>query len=75
MPINDKLSTLIQSLPQELIDAIFTLVFILSKHQVEISRGYLPPSLLQINRSTRENFAAEYYSRTIFHGGSDKLLI
>lgn len=71
----DNITTLVQSLPQELIDAIFAYTITLShKKHIGISSGYTPPSPLHLNRSIREKFAVHFYANTIFHSSSEKLL-
>lgn len=70
----ERLIALVQSLPQELIDAIIAYTFTPSKRQIEISAGYSPPALLSVNSGTRRVFAKNFYSKTIFHSRSEDLL-
>ena len=70
----ERLIALVQSLPQELIDAIIAYTFTSSKKQIEISAGYSPPALLSVNSEIRRVFAKDFYSKTIFHSRGEGLL-
>lgn len=73
-PSTERLIALVQSLPQELIDAIQAYTFTASKKQIEISAGYTPPALLSVNSSTRRSYARDFYCETIFHSRNEDLL-
>lgn len=79
--VANTLSHLVQSLPQELYDGVFELVFTASTSpQVLIDRDYVrisqlqtlvgnngtPPSPLQVNRATRKHFIDSCYSNYTF---------
>lgn len=53
--------------PQEVFDKILKFTFAVEvRTVVNINRTYRPPSLLAIDRKSRESFAAEYYSQSNF---------
>lgn len=69
-----RLACRVQSLPQELQDQIFDMTFAtFLPHTVDITAACRPPSILQVNRRTREPLATQYYTRTTFQlGNSDE---
>lgn len=64
----EQLATLVQSLPQELYDQVFSLTFtsIPTINPIIITKSYKPPSCLQVSRDTRATFAAAYYPNNRF---------
>lgn len=58
---------LLYSLPQELFDKVHEHVFAEAPEKlVVIDKDYKPPSLLQVNRATRAEFAKSYYAYSVF---------
>lgn len=63
----DYLAVRVQSLPQELYDQVYDLVFTAPVGQVvDINASYVPPAALQVNLSSRKQFANSYYGNTVF---------
>lgn len=64
----DNLANRVQSLPQEIFDKIYLQVFTHSDpgERVLVTSSYKPPTLLAVDRATREAFAENYFSRNIF---------
>lgn len=60
------LAQLIPTLPQELFDTIYGLVFASDKNRVEVTAAYKPPVQLQVDRASRQLFASIYYGGTTF---------
>jgi hypothetical protein len=60
--IND-LQERLAGLPQELFEYIYDLTFTSDERIQSIYEGYRPPSILQVDRSTRETFAETFYGR------------
>lgn len=56
----DKLPTLVQSLPQELYDTVYDLVFTAGDLHV-IHANYQFPTLLHVSKASRQQFANSYY--------------
>lgn len=58
------LSADVQSLPKELYDKIYDLVFTAksTKRMITIDPSYQPPAMLQVSRATRQKFAVSYYA-------------
>ena len=64
-----QLAQRLQRLPQELYDKVYDFTFTpVDTTQIRINRGYAPPSTLQVDRKSREEFAKTYYSTASFHG-------
>ncbi|KAF7194850.1 hypothetical protein HII31_03810 [Pseudocercospora fuligena] len=66
-----KLRFLLESLPQELYDEIFSLVIDMPTtppNFVSINAKYKPPKALQLCRKIRKTFATEYYTKSNFSG-------
>lgn len=60
---------LVHSLPVELFDEIFDFFMLVEEEgEVKIDRDYRPPVQLQIDWTTREEFAEDYYKNTVFTG-------
>lgn len=57
----DSLATKVHILPTELFDEIYDNVFTASPDTIPITNSYRPPALLQVNRASRQDFAATYY--------------
>lgn len=51
----------LENLPQELYDKIFALTFTAQACTREVTFSYLPPTLLQVNRTSRQHFTKAYY--------------
>lgn len=61
------LPSLVQSLPRELYDEIFELVFTApSFARAVVDRDYKPPAQMQVSRATRRHYARSYYETTTF---------
>ena len=70
----DHLKSRLYSLPQELFDEIFDLTFTIDKNSVTfIDASYKPPSILQVNRATR-NLTSRAYYQTTFKSRDSMLL-
>lgn len=59
----DNLPALVQALPPELYNEIFELTFTPPSEVYKMSKDYLRPSCLQVNRASRARFAASYYGK------------
>ena len=71
----ERLPQLVQNLPPELQDLIYDFTFTPNPQTVSIRFDYKPPSLLTVDRASREKFAKSYYGtetifiiETIFYG-------
>ena len=62
------LAKLVQTLPQEIYDHVFDLTFadFDEKRRIEIDMDYKPPSILHINKATRERLSRSYYRSTFY---------
>ena len=56
----------IDQLPDELYHRIHDLVFAVIPGEQRIDRSYRPPTILQMSRRLRHDFAQQYYQRSIF---------
>lgn len=57
------LASLVQALPQELVDEIFNLTVTLDSEPRYVDRKDRPPSNLQVNRATRSRLLPSYYGK------------
>lgn len=65
------LATHVQSLPKELYDEIYNLVFTAkSNDRVNITPSYRPPAMLQVDSLSRSKFATSYYGMGKCNSGS-----
>ena len=62
----ESLEQLVKALPQELYDDIYQLTFTVSAGIRHIESTYKPPSCLQVDESTRNAFAEDFYNSGIF---------
>jgi hypothetical protein len=56
----------VQSLPAELFNDIYELVFAAEPGEVSVDESYMPPTQLQASNPSREMFATSYYSHKTF---------
>ena len=62
----DQLATLVQGLPPELYNTIYEFTFSPSTDTINVTRSCRPPSELQVDRTSREFFARQYYGNSKF---------